>query len=161
MKRLAILVIAVSTALCLFIKTGDDVTISGISSGAFMCMQMHIANSEIIRGAGIFGGGPYHCAKGSLNNLLQKSAVDSDSNSEENCEMELLMEEQQKSLMNWMADGSEINLIEIKQIIKNYEKQGKIDSTSNLIGNKVYIFSGTSDDLVVSKVLIKNNFFTL
>ena len=149
-----------SAAIGLIIKTGDDVTISGISSGAFMCMQMHIANSEIIRGAGIFGGGPYLCAKRSQNKSIQKGEG-SKSSSKDDLEAWPFMKKHHVAIMDWMLDGSGIDLTEIKKTIKDYEIQGKIDSTSNLIGDKVYIFSGTSDDLVVSKVLIKNNFLNI
>src|SRR3954471_7708961 len=38
------------------------VSISGISSGAFMANQFHIAHSDLIMGAGIVAGGLYGCA---------------------------------------------------------------------------------------------------
>src|SRR5947209_8007667 len=38
------------------------VSISGISSGAFMANQFHIAHSKLIMGAGIIAGGLYGCA---------------------------------------------------------------------------------------------------
>jgi hypothetical protein len=41
------------------------VTVSGLSSGAFMAHQLHVAHSDIIDGVGIFAGGPYYCAEGS------------------------------------------------------------------------------------------------
>ena len=37
----------------------NTVTISGFSAGAFMATQMHVINSQTIKGAGIVGGGPY------------------------------------------------------------------------------------------------------
>lgn len=46
------------------VKPGET-TVSGLSSGAFMAHQLHIAHSDIIQGAGIFAGGPYYCADGS------------------------------------------------------------------------------------------------
>lgn len=39
-------------------------TVSGISSGAYMAVQMHFAYSQFIKGAGVFAGGPYLCALG-------------------------------------------------------------------------------------------------
>ena len=41
-------------------------TVSGLSSGAFMAVQMHVAFSDRIAGAGVIAGGPYGCAQGSL-----------------------------------------------------------------------------------------------
>ena len=45
----------------------SDVTVSGLSSGAFMAVQLHVAYSSIISGAAVYAGGPYWCAQGNLN----------------------------------------------------------------------------------------------
>ncbi len=45
---------------------GNQVTVSGLSSGAFMAVQMHAAFSDRIQGAGVVAGGPYYCAEGDL-----------------------------------------------------------------------------------------------
>lgn len=37
-------------------------SVSGLSSGAFMASQFHIAHSRIVIGAGVIAGGPYGCA---------------------------------------------------------------------------------------------------
>lgn len=42
-----------------------NITVSGLSSGAFMAVQFHVAHSSTVRGAGILAGGPYYCAEGS------------------------------------------------------------------------------------------------
>ena len=39
-----------------------DITVSGISSGAFFAHQFHIAFSSLVKGAGIVAGGPFGCA---------------------------------------------------------------------------------------------------
>ena len=41
-------------------------TVSGLSSGAFMAVQLQVAFSHAISGAGIVAGGPYACADNSL-----------------------------------------------------------------------------------------------
>ncbi len=42
-------------------------SISGLSSGAFMAAQMHVAYSATFKaGAGIVAGGPFYCAQGSV-----------------------------------------------------------------------------------------------
>ena len=43
----------------------SQVTVSGLSSGAFMAHQLHVAFSDRIIGAGIIAGGPYGCSGGS------------------------------------------------------------------------------------------------
>ena len=89
-----------------------------------MAIQMHIANSATIRGAGVFAGGPYYCAKGSITTALT----------------------------NCMYVGTNIDRAGIKAQIKNYEQSGKIDASSNLSKQKAFIFSGVSDYTVVPKV---------
>ena len=44
----------------------EDTSVSGISSGGFMSVQMQVAHSAIIRGAGIVAGGPDYWAQDSL-----------------------------------------------------------------------------------------------
>ena len=46
-----------------------DVTqtsVSGLSSGGYMAVQLGVAYSSIIKGVGVIGGGPYYCAQDSL-----------------------------------------------------------------------------------------------
>ena len=40
----------------------DSVTVSGVSSGAFMALQFAVAHSATVRGVGVIAGGPYFCA---------------------------------------------------------------------------------------------------
>src|SRR5678815_1624927 len=44
----------------------ETATVSGLSSGAYMAVQMHVAHSARIKGAAALAGGPYYCAQGSL-----------------------------------------------------------------------------------------------
>ncbi len=47
-------------------------TVSGLSSGAYMALQMHLAWSDHILGAALIAGGPWHCAEGSLRTALAR-----------------------------------------------------------------------------------------
>ena len=47
-------------------------TVSGVSSGAYMAVQLHIDNSRSIIGAGVVAGGPYFCAEGQLLTALNR-----------------------------------------------------------------------------------------
>jgi poly(3-hydroxybutyrate) depolymerase len=40
---------------------GTRVTVSGLSSGAFMASQLAVAHSARVSGVGVFAGGPYYC----------------------------------------------------------------------------------------------------
>ena len=41
-----------------------NVSVSGISSGAFMAVQVHVIHSANISGIGAIAGGPYRCSNG-------------------------------------------------------------------------------------------------
>src|SRR4029453_10052611 len=44
-------------------------TVSGLSSGGFMAVQLHVAYSATFKkGAGVVAGGPFYCAEGSVTN---------------------------------------------------------------------------------------------
>jgi poly(3-hydroxybutyrate) depolymerase len=40
-------------------------TVSGISSGGYMAVQLHVAHSSTVRGVGVLAAGPFYCAQGS------------------------------------------------------------------------------------------------
>lgn len=50
----------------------DRVSVSGISSGAYMAHQAHLAFSSTIDGAALVAGGPYGCARGDLQTALSE-----------------------------------------------------------------------------------------
>jgi poly(3-hydroxybutyrate) depolymerase len=91
---------------------------SGISSGGFMGVQLHLAHSEIINGVGVFAGGPYDCARGSL-----ERAVD------------LCLAGRAD------ADGA------IARTLYHFQA-GSIDDPANLADDKVWLFSGYNDGVV-------------
>lgn len=41
-----------------------ETSLSGLSSGGFMAVQFHLAHASIVRGVGVFAGGPWGCAQG-------------------------------------------------------------------------------------------------
>ncbi|MEL7022952.1 MAG: PHB depolymerase family esterase [Pseudomonadota bacterium] len=45
-------------------------TVSGVSSGGYMALQMQVAFSDQINGAGAIAAGPYDCAEGNIVNAL-------------------------------------------------------------------------------------------
>ena len=44
----------------------QQTSVSGLSSGAFMAVQLQVAYSRSIIGAGVVAGGPYYCAANSM-----------------------------------------------------------------------------------------------
>ena len=49
-------------------------TVSGLSSGGYMAVQLHVAFSSVFaKGAGVVAGGPFYCAEGSVVNATGRS----------------------------------------------------------------------------------------
>lgn len=111
-------------SVCFAIKATGEVTTSGLSSGAFFAVQFHYAYSSTVKGCGVFAGGPYYCAEGSVNSA-------------------------QMGCMNDIQKPAQTTL---ESHIQKFETKGVIDKTSNLAGQKVFIFSGTKDTTVKSTV---------
>jgi hypothetical protein len=103
----------------------DETSVSGLSSGAFMAVQFHVAFSSIMKGAAVFAGGPYHCANGS------------ESTAESNC----------------MYPTSAPSIAPCVTITKQYAASGDIDDPSNLSSQKVFLFGGADDHTVAPVVM--------
>jgi poly(3-hydroxybutyrate) depolymerase len=48
-----------------------QVTVSGVSSGAYMAVQFAVAHSSLVRGVGVVAGGPYGCVAGEPQRAFQ------------------------------------------------------------------------------------------
>ncbi len=98
-------------------------SVSGISSGGYMAVQLHLAFSSIFAGAGIFAGGPYHCAGGGLTPALTTCTQGSPD-------------------VNSLITATD-----------SRAKSGDLDSTDNLRTQKIWLFSGTKDTTVRRSVM--------
>lgn len=47
-----------------------ETSVSGISSGGYMAVQMQVVHASIMRGAGVVAGGPFGCAEGRVDQAL-------------------------------------------------------------------------------------------
>ena len=101
-------------------------TVSGLSSGGFMAVQLHVAYSATFaKGAGIVAGGPFYCAEGSIVSATGRC----------------------------MASPAGIPTSSLISTTNNWASQGSIDPVSNLQNSKVYLFSGTKDSTVKPGVM--------
>ena len=101
-------------------------TVSGLSSGAFMAVQMHVAYSATFHtGAGIVAGGPYDCAQDSLVTATGPC----------------------------MTHSSSTQVPTLVATTNSWAGAGSIDPVANLAGSKVYLYSGTQDQTVVQAVM--------
>jgi hypothetical protein len=88
---------------------------------------MHVAFSDQIKGVGVFAGGPYWCF-------------------EDN-------QQQNLSLCTTNKNGQNVDFLERSTHI--FEDMNWIANTSHLKNNKVFIFSGTLDSVIVPGVVDK------
>lgn len=101
-------------------------SVSGLSSGAYMAGQFHVAFSGELVGAGIVAGGPYDCAETSLAFALQR------------CMATNLGTPDPTRLVARAGDRA---------------SRGEIDDLDGLADDRIYIFSGTSDTTVTAPVV--------
>src|SRR5579863_4939080 len=109
-----------------------QVSVAGISSGAFMANQLHIAHSANIMGAAIIAGGLYGCAalQATSDGVLSLA-----SQAAGPClQTPFLLED-----VSFYAD-----------LAKTLAEKGEIDPPSNLSHSWLYIFTGGSDVVVDS-----------
>ncbi len=112
--------------------TQGPTTISGLSSGAFMAAQMHVAHSKAIKGVAILAGGPYGCSGGTVSGALFVC-------------MQTLMG--QPSGADLFADAIRLG------------EAGRIDPVANLQGSRVVLVTGPNDTTVYSSVVYENKSF--
>jgi hypothetical protein len=96
------------------------ITVSGVSSGGFMAVQMQVAHSTTVTGAGIVNGGPYNCAEGSVI----------------------------RARMRCMATERQIRVDELIASTRERATSGTIDEISNLKNARVYLFASERDSVV-------------
>ena len=94
------------------------ISVSGLSSGAYMAMQFHLAFSEKVVGAGLIAGGPYFCAQASIGTALQNCVANPDAT---------------------------IDLNVLMATIKDYQQSGKLADTKYNQNDKVWLLHGTLD----------------
>jgi poly(3-hydroxybutyrate) depolymerase len=93
----------------------SQTTVSGLSSGAFMASQLGYAYSATFKGVGVFAGGPYMCAGHSNYTACMYNATISAA----------MLSTMQADINNWSGTSN--------------------DSKTNVAGQKIFMFVGTSD----------------
>jgi poly(3-hydroxybutyrate) depolymerase len=114
----------------------ENLTVSGLSSGASMAVQFHVAHSARVRGAGILAGGPYYCAGGSLF----------------------------KALSSCMSPNFFTPPPKPDKLRTEVDKQaatGHIDSPQGLRSSRVWLLSGGKDRAVKNAVMDATRMFYL
>lgn len=105
-----------------------NVSVSGLSSGAYMALQFHLSFSEDVVGSGLIAGGPYYCAEGNIGTAL-------------------------KNCVSSSADN--IDLANLASTISRYQKSGKLASAEHNQHDKLWLLHGTLDTRINSVVADK------
>ena len=114
-----------------------QVSVSGLSSGAFMANQLHIAHSAEIMGAAMIAGGLYGCA---VLHATEDGVEALDSQAAGPClSTPFLLED-----VSFYTD-----------LVKTLAGKAEIDPPSNLAHSRIYLFTGGSDSVVSSKTVEK------
>lgn len=104
----------------------QKISVSGISSGAFIAHQMHLAYADEITGAALIAGGPFNCSEGNVTRAIS-------------------------ACMN--TSPGAISVDKIINTITDLRKNNLIDQGLNLSASKVFLISGTNDEVVARPVV--------
>jgi len=103
-------------------------TVSGVSSGGYMAVQVHVAHSSRVTGIGAVAAGPYYCAQGSLWTALN----------------------------HCMSPGAWSPLPRpetLKGHADRFARDKLVDPASNLANARVWLFAGMRDRIVEPEVV--------
>ena len=106
--------------------SATNVTISGVSSGAFFAVQLFVAFSATFQGVASLAGGPFYCAQGSAATALGAC----------------------------MRYPALVSVAELVQITRNTALTGTIDALSHLgdTRHRAYLLTGRNDTVVAPAV---------
>lgn len=120
----------------------DGTTVSGVSSGAYMAGQFHLAHSRIVTGAALIAGGPYGCAQSVYTRDIigPGSALINASRAINGC------------MANDLAAWGVPNPRQLAEQARGLASEGRIDSLDAMTGDRIYLFSGTKDETVLPEI---------
>ena len=125
-------------------KLGADLTqssVSGLSSGAFMAVQIQVAHASDIAGAGIVAGGPFACAESAASRAFPFWPI-------------AVTQNTAQALNKCMkTDWGEPDPALAVERAKELADAGAIDPIAGLKPDNVYLFSGNEDETVTRPVV--------
>jgi predicted peptidase len=104
----------------------SQISVSGLSSGAYMAGQLHVAYSDVFMGVGIIAGGPFYCAQSDVFKAQTECM------------------------------GAPSGPTSHKDSVSEAERLAKLGSVAplkNLVSSRVFILTGQNDSAVVRTVV--------
>eukprot|EP00055_Hartaetosiga_balthica_P013341 m.68078 g.68078 ORF g.68078 m.68078 type:complete len:364 (+) comp8234_c0_seq1:87-1178(+) len=105
----------------------DTLSLSGISAGGAMAIQLHVSHSKVFQSMAAFAGPPYYCANANVD----------------------------VALTSCMKDPALISLADLIAATTFAASALSIDNPINMRGDKIWLFTGQKDSVVVSGVMAK------
>ncbi|MGK2925561.1 MAG: hypothetical protein ACSLE2_08055, partial [Lysobacterales bacterium] len=99
----------------------DRITVSGLSAGAQMAHQLHLAWSDLFSGAALIAGGPFGCAAGSVATAFARCMG---------------------------TTGAGLPLDEFTGLIRSGAEDGRLAGLTALADDRIWLFHGTLDTTV-------------
>jgi hypothetical protein len=120
----------------------DGTTVSGVSAGAYMAGQLHLAHNRIVTGAALIAGGPYGCAQSVYARGIvgPGSALINASRAINGC------------MANDLAAWGVPNPQQLAEQARDFAGEGRIDPIEATAGDRIYLFSGTKDETVLPDI---------
>jgi poly(3-hydroxybutyrate) depolymerase len=112
-------------------------SVSGISSGAYMAGQFHLAFSTTVVGAGVVAGGPWGCASNGRGVSLLFGGFDNATRALAGC----------MKVTAGAPDG-----VQLADAAATLADRHRIDPLTGLAGDRVYLFHGEGDSVVAAAV---------
>jgi poly(3-hydroxybutyrate) depolymerase len=110
-----------------------QLSVSGLSSGAFMAVQFEVAFSASVIGAGIVAGGPYYCARGNMGKATSVCSC--------------------TGLGFCQVSSGGTGVADLVAITSQNASRGAIDPTARLASHRIWMLSGAADTLVPQAVM--------
>ncbi len=126
-------------------RLGADIsqtTVSGLSAGAYMAGQFHLAHSRIVKGAGLVAGGPWACAQSAFAKVMPGPG-------QTLINLSLAIN---GCMLNRLGAWRIPNPPRLAGRARKLAKSGGIDALENIASDRIYIYSGSADRVVVPQI---------
>lgn len=128
---------------------GEDIAVSGISSGAGMAHQIHLAYSDVVRGAGLVAGPPYRCAEYYLGSTDYPPAMTTGEMVAINLCTAYYTE---LTLLKTPYAGGPIAVERLKALTADAAERRKIPPTERLCNGRAMLINGAVDTTVPAHI---------
>lgn len=118
-------------------------SVSGLSAGAYMAGQFHIAHSDIVIGAGLVAGGPYGCGQSEFTRRNPGPGIE--------------FINMAKAINGCMKNNLRLagvpNVARLAKAVRDLSYNDAIAPLQNLEKHRIYLYSAASDTTVVNEIV--------